>query len=64
MPRILVSGDNGEVTWTERVTTEDFATDHFRRCLADRLAWAVADASQDADEPTWRSAEERHLVAV
>jgi hypothetical protein len=50
MPRIVVTDDDARVTWTERVTPEDFATPHFRQCLSDRLAWAVADASEPAAE--------------
>jgi len=26
------------------VTAPDFETEHFRRCLAERVAWAVGDA--------------------
>lgn len=50
MPYILVTREeDGAVTWQERVSASDFAGEHFRRCLADRLAWAVADA-EAADE--------------
>jgi hypothetical protein len=34
------------VFWNESVSASDFETDHFRRCLADRLGWAVADAER------------------
>jgi hypothetical protein len=44
MPRVLVVDDNGTVTWNERVTTEDLETEHFRRCLSERLSRTVADA--------------------
>jgi hypothetical protein len=44
MPRVLVTDDNGTVAWDERVIAADFATEHFRRQLSDRLSWAVADA--------------------
>jgi hypothetical protein len=44
MPRVLVIDDSGTVVWSERVTPADFETDHFRRCLIERLSWAVADA--------------------
>jgi hypothetical protein len=40
----MVTRDDGEVFWNEKVTAADFETGHFRRCLADRLGWAVADA--------------------
>jgi hypothetical protein len=46
MPRILVTREDGEVFWNEGVTAKDFETEHFRRCLADRLGWAVADAEK------------------
>jgi hypothetical protein len=49
MPRVLVISDDGEVVWNERVNHDDFAGEHFRRCLADRVGWAVADA-----ESAWR----------
>ncbi len=48
MPRVLVTNDDGAVFWSESVTGPDFAADHFRRCLADRLGWAVADAEGPA----------------
>jgi hypothetical protein len=44
MTRILVAREDGEIFWNESVTAEDFETEHFRRCLSDRLGWAVADA--------------------
>jgi hypothetical protein len=44
VPRVLVTADDGEVFWSEGVKAADFSGDHFRRCLADRLGWAVADA--------------------
>jgi hypothetical protein len=44
MTRILVAREDGEIFWNESVTAADFETEHFRRCLADRLGWAVADA--------------------
>jgi hypothetical protein len=44
MPRVLVISDDGEMVWNERVSQGDFEGEHFRRCLADRVGWAVADA--------------------
>lgn len=44
MPRVLVIDDNDGLTWCERVRANDFETEHFRRCLNDRLRWAVSDA--------------------
>jgi hypothetical protein len=48
MPRVLVVDDHGGLTWCERVRTEDFETEHFQRCLTDRLRWAVSDAETGA----------------
>jgi hypothetical protein len=49
MPRIIVTSDNseGRVLHSERVTPSDFETEHFRTQLAERVAWAVADAEQE-----------------
>jgi hypothetical protein len=46
MPRIIVEteGNEREVVFWEHVGPEDFSAEHFRRCLADRIGWAVADA--------------------
>jgi hypothetical protein len=53
MPWISVTGEGEEMAWREWVTGPDFESEHFRRGLADRLAWAVADAAPAAadDEP-------------
>ena len=48
MPRVTVTGDCGELFWDESVKAADFETEHFRRSLADRLGWAVADAEGPA----------------
>ena len=48
MPRVLVTDDDGAVFWSESVNAPDFEADHFRRCLADRRGWAVADAEGPA----------------
>jgi hypothetical protein len=52
MTRILVTREDGEVFWNESVHARDFETEHFRRCLADRLGWAVADAEQFSLPPS------------
>jgi hypothetical protein len=52
MTRILVAREDGSVIWNEGVNATDFETEHFRRALADRLGWAVADADADAAVPT------------
>lgn len=49
MPRVLVISDDGEMIWNEHVNDSDFEGEHFRRCLVDRIKWAVADA-----ESSWR----------
>jgi hypothetical protein len=45
MPRVMVTTDEGEMIWNEGVNASDFEVEHFRRCLMDRLGWAVADAA-------------------
>ena len=52
MPMLQVQADDGTVIWRERVTQPDFETEHFRRCLAERVAWAVSDA--EGTEPAAR----------
>lgn len=59
MPRVLVIADHGRVTHDERVWASDFESEHFRRCLAERLSWAT----EDADRPP-READESHHVEV
>ena len=53
MPRIIVTADDSDqrVLHSERVTTADFETDHFRAQLAERVAWAVEDAASGAAAP-------------
>ena len=53
MPRIIIEADDSarEVVFWERVGAEDFDADHFRRCLCDRIAWAVADAEEVQRRP-------------
>ncbi len=48
MPRIIVQAEDPaqEVVLWERVGADDFDAEHFRRCLCDRIAWAVQDAEQ------------------
>ena len=43
--------DDGQVFWSEGVTASDFQGEHFCRCLAERLGWAVADAELLANPP-------------
>ena len=62
MPYVLVTTDDAEprVLHRERVTPADFETEHFRRCLADRLRWAAEDAARPRRTARWeeRRAEE------
>ena len=44
MTRVLVMREDGQIFWNESVMASDFEGDHFCRCLAERLGWAVADA--------------------
>ena len=52
MPRVLVMREDGQVFWSESVTANDFQGEHFCRCLADRLGWAVADAEMLSAAPS------------
>ncbi|MCW2966409.1 MAG: hypothetical protein JWM71_181 [Solirubrobacteraceae bacterium] len=54
MPRIIVEteGHDREVVFWEHVGADDFDAEHFRRCFADRIGWAVADAQQAEREKT------------
>lgn len=51
MPRIQVIADDGRLSLDERICAADLSSDHFRRCLVERIGWAVADAQQMAPEP-------------
>ena len=71
MPRVIVTADDpeGTATHTEWVSPADFETEHFRHQLAERLAWAVSDASeagppQAPTAPSARSAPEAEAAAV
>lgn len=52
MPQILVIADapavdgNPPVMFQERVTAEDFESDHFASQLIERIGWAVGDATE------------------
>ena len=52
MPRVLVMREDGQVFWSENVNASDFQREHFCRCLADRLGWAVADAETLSAAPS------------
>ena len=49
MTRVQVVADDGYVALTERVSADVLNQEHFRGCLAERIAWAAADADQHAD---------------
>lgn len=51
MPQIIVMADKSAtgsdehaVMFTERVSVDDFESDHFQAQLVERLGWAVGDA--------------------
>jgi hypothetical protein len=60
MPHIIVTADDSDqrVLHSERVTSADFETDHFRTQLAERVAWAVEDAASAAAAPPAQVAED------
>jgi len=52
VPQIIVTADRGAafgegaVTLRERVSIEDFESEHFATQLVERLGWAVGDADE------------------
>jgi hypothetical protein len=68
LPRVIVTADDpeGTATHTEWVSPADFETEHFRHQLAERLAWAVSDASEAGppQAPAARSAPEAEAAAL
>jgi hypothetical protein len=71
LPRVIVTADDpeGTATHTEWVSPADFETEHFRHQLAERLAWAVSDASEAGPPhapapPAARSAPEPEVAAL
>jgi hypothetical protein len=46
MPRVQVIADDGWVALDELATEQQTASEHYRRCLADRIHWAVGDAQR------------------
>jgi hypothetical protein len=52
VPQIIVTADRGAafgegaVTLRERVSVEDFESEHFASQLVERLGWAVGDADE------------------
>lgn len=49
MPRIKVIADDGWVALDEFACEQQTAHEHYRRCLSDRLHWAIRDAEQHAE---------------
>ena len=60
MPQIIVTaneptdGNEQPVMLRERVSAEDFESDHFQAQLVERLGWAVADAVAVEQAPSRR----------
>jgi hypothetical protein len=60
MPQIIVTanepteGNEQPVLLRERVSAEDFESDHFQAQLVQRLGWAVADAVEVERAPCRR----------
>ena len=50
MPRIQVIAHDRRPALDERVHPEDLSSAHFRRCLMERIEWAVADAQEMASD--------------
>ena len=50
MPRIHVIADDGRLALDERIHPGDLSSEHFRRCLMERIDWAVADAQEMAPD--------------
>ena len=48
MPRVQVIADDGWVALDELVFEAQLEGDHARRCLADRILWAIRDADAHA----------------
>jgi hypothetical protein len=52
VPQIIVTADKSAkgsesaVMFTERVSVEDFESDHFQAQLVERIGWAVGDADE------------------
>lgn len=44
MSRIRVVADDGWLALDEHIGADQAADEHYRRCLADRIWWAVQDA--------------------
>jgi hypothetical protein len=56
MPRIIVRAEpiddqEGAVLLQERVSPQDFESDHFSHALIERVGWAVADAGEMESTP-------------
>ena len=66
MPRIIVRAEpsddqEGAVLLQERVSPQDFESDHFSHQLIQRVGWAVADAGAMESEPVAATAVMRDL---
>ena len=50
MAYMTVTSEDGTMTMRERVTPEQIESDHYRTCLAERIAWAVQDTADDDED--------------
>jgi hypothetical protein len=50
MAKVQVLTDDGRVTLLERVDATVLEEEHFRNCLAERIAWAAADAEDEGPQ--------------
>lgn len=64
MARVMVVADDGWVALDELVRTHDFGSELFRRHLAERLAWAVADAEAEPEDRPAPAGERPALAAT
>jgi hypothetical protein len=49
MPKVQVSSDDGRVMMLEWVSAATLEEEHFRNCLAERIAWAASDAEGEGE---------------
>ena len=52
MAQVVIGSDDGQLTHSERVIPSDLDSEPFRRCLIERVQWAVKDAHPQADRAT------------
>jgi hypothetical protein len=64
MPRVKVIGDDGWVALDELASAQQMDSEHYRRCLSDRIQWAVQDAEHHAAADSRGAAPALRLVAT